>query len=179
MVMASGQMAIHTRQEGKVLVLGLDPGRDKTGFAFVNLEGELLLSGIFPSGQREKFFAEIESKSPDLSSWITEGRIEALPENLCGHVRAVIIGDGTTSREFARYVHDRTSCWKCDILTVDESNTTLEARGLYWKIHEPGFLMRLVPEGMRVPKRTLDDLAAWAVTLRGLKKYRDIRRNKL
>ena len=66
-----------------------------------------------------------------------------------------------------------------EIITVDERNTTLEARSLYWRLHRPGIFVRLLPEGMRVPPRVIDDLAAWAVALRGLKEYRDIRGNKL
>ena len=177
MALDSGQMAIHSGQ--KDLALGLDPGRDKTGFAFVNLDGGLVVSGIFSSHERENFFAEIERALPNLSHWIQEDRSESLPENLTHHLRVIIIGDGTTSQEFSSWVKNRTSCYGCDIMTVDERNTTLEARSLYWKIHRPGLMSRLIPEGLRVPKRVLDDLAAWAVALRGVKKYRDIRQDKL
>lgn len=170
-------MAIYSGE--KNLALGLDPGRDKTGFAFVNLDGDLLLSGIFPTSEREIFFAGITGAAPNLSAWITEGSSDFLPANLGDELRFVVVGDGTTSREFAAWTEGVFSACGCEILTVDERNTTLEARGLYWKIHEPGFLTRLLPEGLRVPGRVLDDLAAWAVALRGLKKYRDIRRNKL
>ena len=177
MAVDSGQMAVHSWE--KYLVLGLDPGKDKTGFAFVDSEGGLILSWIFPSCERESFFAEIEMHERGLSSWITEGSAELLPENLSGHVKAVFVGDGTTSREFAGFVRERVSGWECEVMTADERKTTLEARGLYWRLHRPGFWACLLPEGMRVPGRVLDDLAAWAVALRGLKKYRDIRRNKL
>ena len=177
MAVASGQVAVHAGE--KDLVLGLDPGRDKTGFAFVNLDGGLAAAGIFPTADRENFFAGIESSVSVLRDCFTEGNADFLPENLCGHVAAVIIGDGTTSREFSGYVRERVAGWDCEVLAVDERNTTLEARSLYWKVHRPGFWLRLLPEGMRVPERVLDDFAAWAVALRGLKKYRAIRRNKL
>lgn len=152
-----------------MLVLGLDPGRDKTGFAFVNQEGGLILSGIFPTCEREKFFA-------DFTPYVIEIRGGEYDADMMRQVDFIAVGDGTTSRGFAEFV--RGMAW-CDVVTVDERNTTLEARGLYWRLHEPGFFARLMPEGMRVPERMLDDLAAWAVALRGLKKYRDIRRNKL
>ena len=177
MALASGQMAIHSGE--KDLALGLDPGRDKTGFAFVNLDGGLVVSGIFSSRERENFFAEIEREIPNLSSWIQEGNPNFLPESPSHHLRVIIIGNGTTSREFSSWVENRVSGYGCDIMLVDERNTTLEARSLYWKIHRPGLLSRLIPEGLRVPKRVLDDLAAWAVALRGVKNYRDIRQNKL
>ena len=177
MALDSGQMAIHSGE--KDLALGLDPGRDKTGFAFVNLDGGLVVSGIFSSHERENFFAEIEKALPDLTSWIQEGSTKLLPENPNTRLRVIIIGDGTTSREFLSWVENRVSFYGCDIISVDERNTTLEARSLYWKIHRPGLMSRLIPEGLRVPKRVLDDLAAWAVALRGVKNYRDIRQDKL
>ena len=167
MALASGQVAVHTGKGS--LALGLDPGRDKTGFAFVDFDGGLVVSGIFPTADSDAFVA-------DFRPYIIEGSSEELPDDALGHVEFIAIGDGTTSREFSGKVR----AWaRCEVLEVDERNTTLEARGLYWKIHRPGIFVRLRPEGLRVPSRVLDDLAAWAVALRGLKKYRDIRGNKL
>ena len=160
-------MGIYVRE--KDLVLGLDPGRDKTGFAFVNREGDLLLSGIFPSFETEKFF-------DDFTPYIIERNLDFCAEEIITRVEFIAIGNGTTSKVFTEKLRTITGH---EIITVDEKNTTIEARSLYWKIHKPGILMRLLPEGMRVPPRVVDDLAAFAVALRGLKKYRDIRRNKL
>ena len=160
-------MAVYVRE--KDLALGLDPGRDKTGFAFVNLDGELLVSGIFPTAEIEKFFA-------DFTPYVIECRTDSGHDDMISRAEFIAVGNGTTSKDFVRLVKNIAGL---EVITVDEKNTTLEARGLYWKIHKPSFWTRLMPEGMRVPKRPLDDLAAWAVALRGLKKYRDIRRNKL
>ena len=170
MAVADGQMGIHVRE--KCIVLGIDPGRDKTGFAFVDGQGGLIASGIFPTHEHAKFFAALTAKSGNLSQWLTEGDADSLP----GSVKFIAIGNGTHSREFAQLVRKNLPC---EVLTVDERNTTLEARNLYWKIHKPNFWTRLLPEGLRVPKRVLDDLAAWAIALRGLKKYRDINQNRL
>ena len=167
MALASRQMGIYVRE--KDLVLGLDPGRDKTGFAFVNREGDLLLSGIFPSSETEKFF-------DDFTPYVIERNLDFCAEEIMSRVEFIAIGNGTTSRVFTEKLRTITGH---EIITVDEKNTTIEARSLYWKIHKPGIFMRLLPEGMRVPPRVVDDLAAFAVALRGLKKYRDIRRNKL
>ena len=57
MAVADGQMGIHFRQE--YIVLGFDPGRDKTGFSFVNSEGSLIASGIFPSSESDRFFGAV------------------------------------------------------------------------------------------------------------------------
>ena len=155
MAMASGQVGIHPGE--KNLALGLDPGRNKTGFAFVNLDGELLITGIFSTAERDRFF-----DADDFSAWLTEGS----QTKLNGRISFIFIGNGTGSKEFSAYVKSKVR--GCQIVSVDESRTTLEARKLYWKIHKPGLLMRLLPESLRVPSRPLDDLAALALTLRGL-----------
>ena len=38
--------------------------------------------------------------------------------------------------------------------------TTMNARRRYWRENPPGCLARLVPEGMRLPPRPIDDYAA-------------------
>lgn len=167
MAVASRQMGIYAGE--KDLVLGLDPGRDKNGFAFVSLEGGLILSGIFPSSEIENFFS-------DPTPYILEGRLDSESPGAFPPVKFIAVGNGTTSRDFTEQVRLITGR---EIITVDEKNTTIEARSLYWKVHRPGIFQRLLPEGMRVPPRVVDDFAAWAVALRGLKKYRDIRRNRL
>lgn len=148
------------------MILAFDPGRDKTGFAFVDDDGDLILSGIFEAHERGKFFDAL-IHGDNLAGYIIERRHESFPENIIMSVKFIAIGNGTHSREFHDYVKTRTSI---EILTVDERNTTLEARKLYWKIHEPGLIMRLMPESMRVPSRVLDDLAAWSIGIRALKK---------
>ena len=172
MAVAYGQMGIHTRQEH--IVLGLDPGRDKTGFAFVDDEGGLIASGIFPSSRSDTFFRAV-TVGENLTEFLIEGDSQTLPK-IPDSIRFIAIGNGTHSKDFTERVR---AAFSCEVLTVDESNTTLEARGLYWKIHAPNFWMRFIPEGLRVPARVLDDLAAWAIALRALKKYRDINQNKL
>ena len=167
----------------KNLVLAFDPGRDKTGYAFTDLTGELILSGIFETGEREKFFDGLEIGR---IRNIIEGSSELLPQDLLEHVKFIAIGNGTNSKNFVEHV--KIFCDKIErvifserieIIIVDEKNTTLEARNLYWKIHEPKFWMKIFPESLRVPARVLDDLAAWAIALRAVKKYRDISANKL
>ncbi len=208
MVLDNGQMGIHARQ--KSIVLALDPGRDKTGFAFVNHDGGLVLSGIFPTSDSMKFFEAVKSDVHMLSSYVTEGTLDELTRvsgadygrtsqtaecvdnfteenthtehihaNSAGIIDAtafVAVGNGTHSKNFTAQVRANLPC---EIVIVDEKNTTLEARRLYWQIHRPRFLMRLIPQGLRVPDRILDDLAAWAIAIRAVKKYRDIFRNKL
>ncbi len=155
MALANGQMGIYTGE--KSLVLGLDPGRDKVGFAFVKLNGDLIASGIFPANERDKFFA-----GENLSGYVIEGKADSI---LLGGVKFIALGNGTNSKNFHEYVKSKLTC---EIIIVDEKNSTLDARKLYWKIHKPGLFVRILPEKFRVPKRILDDLAAWEISLRAL-----------
>lgn len=181
MVLDNGQMDIHVRQvENSKQELGskkffslltpncclaFDPGRDKTGFALADFNGELILSGIFPSVKREKFFDALLNKKV-LNEFIIEYLNEKILDfsDLISRIKFIAIGNGTHSKEF----YEAAKVLNFEIKITDERNTTLEARNLYWKLHKPGFFLRFLPEGLRVPPRVLDDLAAWAIARRAL-----------
>jgi len=76
----------------------------------------------------------------------------------------VLLGDGTGSRELAAALRGRGLCPEL----VDETGTSEMARLLYWRRHPPRGVGRLVPLGMRVPPRPIDDFAAYAIALRVL-----------
>jgi len=76
----------------------------------------------------------------------------------------VLVGDGTGSRA----VVERLRARGVAPTLVDERDTTLVARGLYFKDHPPHGLSRLLPSGMRAPPRPIDDYAAYAIALRWL-----------
>ncbi|HEY9806770.1 MAG TPA: hypothetical protein V6D04_09380, partial [Candidatus Obscuribacterales bacterium] len=46
------------------------------------------------------------------------------------------------------------------VVLVDERYSSLEARDRYWKMYPPKGLYRLIPQGMRTPPRSLDDIVA-------------------
>ncbi|MDJ0527388.1 MAG: resolvase, partial [Microcystis sp. M53600_WE12] len=46
------------------------------------------------------------------------------------------------------------------ITLVDERNSTLEARDRYWQMFPPKGLQKLIPQGMRLPDRPIDDIVA-------------------
>ena len=151
----------------KNLILAFDPGRDKTGFALVNFNGGLIFSGMFPSQEREKFFDMLLNKK-SIEEFIIEGEYKE-HENFFSRIKFIAVGNGTHSKEFYESIKNKFPP-ELEIKIVDEKNTTLEARKLYWKIHKPGFFIKILPEGLRVPKRVLDDLAAWAIALRWVNK---------
>ena len=157
-------------KELEKIILGVDPGRDKIGFAFVNYNNrELILSGIFYFNELENFINKIKifnnlNNFKDFEEWQRENFINNF--NLNKNFELIIaLGDGTKSREFKDYLENNLNN---KIIIVDETGTTLEARNLYWRLHKPKLLTRLLPQGMRVPERILDDLAAWAVARRAV-----------
>ncbi|MDR3231544.1 MAG: hypothetical protein LBT65_08885 [Synergistaceae bacterium] len=74
------------------------------------------------------------------------------------------LGNGTGSREAAECVMR----FGLKMFLVDERGTTLAARDLYWKLHRPGLWRRCLPRSLWAPPGILDDMAAWAIALRGI-----------
>lgn len=70
----------------------------------------------------------------------------------------VVLGERTGAREVRAAIEAAVS--DATIVAVDEHMTTLEARRRYWRERPPRGLMRLVPEGLRVPPEPIDDWAA-------------------
>ena len=153
-------MGIHTE-----IVLGLDPGRDKIGFAAVRRDKSFLFSGILPALEDavwERALGREGNIREIFSPWLREcpsSPTEGLKLSL------IVVGNGTCSGTLLDAVR---RCALCEVLCVDERGTTLEARKLYWRLHRPAWWQRLLPQGMRVPSRPLDDLAAWAIANRGM-----------
>lgn len=144
------------------VILGLDPGRDKFGWAFVAPDGSLLVSGIIPICRAEELVGSLLAGSlEEVSSFTRENpwMVERLdvPD-------LVLLGNGTARQGLAGILVSR----KRAFTLFDETNTTLEARPLYWLLHPPKGLARFLPESLRVPPRPIDDLAAWVLARRFL-----------
>jgi len=144
---------------------GIDPGRDKFGFA-VTEDAELLFSAVIPIERLDNTVALLASgRWSGLSLWGQEIFISAAELDDIGvNAKNVLfyLGTGTGSDVFVSKL--RGSELRC--LPIDESYSTLEGRALYWQLHPPRGLWRLVPTSLRVPPRPIDDLAAWAIVLK-------------
>lgn len=125
-------------------LLAVDPGREKVGLARVSLEGAILWRSIAPRSQLERVLAELAVQAPD----------------------AVVIGDGTTSKEAKRLLERAFGAER--VHQVDEKHSTLEARGLYFADNPPRGLWRLVPLSMQSPPVSIDDYAAVVLARRWL-----------
>lgn len=133
-------------------VLGIDPGREKMGLAVVDAEGALLWRAIITP----KEFATM------LPNVLREWSVERIA---LGHSTA----SGRTQSELGA-VLGSSSSGAVQVMVVDETGSTLEARQLYWEAKPPTGWRRLVPLSMQVPPEPVDDFAAAVVARRSLEK---------
>jgi len=146
------------------MILGIDPGSSKIGWAFTDNRGLLLYSGIWICGMASFAGVVIAKRWSSLEKSFLEGSVD----NVSGKdLFPIVIGKGTSSDRFVHLLDPGTVS---SLQFVDESFTTLEARRLYWVIHEPGLLRKVFPFLCQLVPRDTDDLAAWAIILRYLKK---------
>ena len=124
-------------------VLGIDPGTRKAGFAILAEDGAVHDLGIEPIG----------GLLP---------RVRALIETY--PVRAIALGRGTN----ADVVAAELAPLGVPVVLVDERETTLRARKLYFSDYPPRGWRRLIPLGMQVPPRPIDDYAAVLIARRFL-----------
>ncbi|WP_330202256.1 pre-16S rRNA-processing nuclease YqgF [Cyanobacterium sp. Dongsha4] len=131
-----------------MIFLGFDPGRDKCGLAIVTIDKQILWHEVVKS---EDAIASIENLWSNYQ-----------PNKL-------IIGNLTTSKEWKQKIIDKLNLSSV-IEFVDEKNSTLEARELYWQMYPPKGLGRLIPQSLKVPPRPIDDLVAILLVQRYINK---------
>ncbi len=118
-------------------ILGLDPGRDKCGVAIINDQQEVIDHQIINSQEAIAMIQQlVQQHAIDL----------------------IVMGDGTTSKSWQQQIES--SLAKVPVISVNETNSTLEARDRYWVMYPPKGLQRIVPQGLRVPPRPVDDIVA-------------------
>jgi RNase H-fold protein (predicted Holliday junction resolvase) len=128
-----------------VTVLGLDPGTRKCGYAIVTGVGaKPLMLGIAPVEALAERLREIVSRNP---------------------VGVAAIGRGTNAAAVAAVVQSL----GIPVELVDERETTLQARARFFRDHPPRGWRRLIPAGMLLPDRPIDDYAALLIAERYLK----------
>ncbi|QTX32776.1 endonuclease [Aminithiophilus ramosus] len=138
--------------------LAFDPGRNKVGWALAREGGRLVASGIVAVGELDLFLDAFFGGELLADRWLRE---ELVPRPWQIGPGRVILGTGTGSDLLARRLLLRHISFE----EVDESFSTLRARELYWRLHPPRGLLRLLPSGLRLPPRDVDDLAAWSLLL--------------
>jgi hypothetical protein len=123
---------------------GLDPGRSKCGLVLADAgRGTILAAAILAP----------EESLALLRRWQEQAGLVT-----------VVLGNGTGSR-----------IWPPQLArlglrseTVEEAGTTLAARQRYWQLGGSGGWRRLLPEGLRLPPRDIDDVVAQLLVERHL-----------
>lgn len=72
--------------------------------------------------------------------------------------KIILIGNSKKGKDIDKQLNS--SNIKSEIIFVDETNSTLEARKLYWQENKPKGFWRLIPESLRLPPVHYDDYAA-------------------
>ena len=126
-------------------ILAVDPGRDKCGLAVTDENGALLWCLVSPRAQT------LDAIQQAVEQW---------------SVTQFVVGDSTASGELCEAVGSR---WpQIQLQVVDETGSTLEARGLYWQEKPPRGWRRLTPLSLQVPPEPIDDFAALVLARRFL-----------
>ncbi len=131
----------------KKVLLGVDPGRAKTGVALMTQEGKLVNYAVL----------------------LTENFCEELSLLLTGlEPQIIVLGNGTTSTEMQETLEKLFPT--VALVSVEEGGSTQEARKLYWEMNPPTGWRKLLPLGLLVPPGNLDGLAAVVLLQRYLAK---------
>lgn len=127
-----------------MMTLGVDPGTRKCGYALIERTGGTPIElGITPIEQLESSLRALTARH---------------------RVDIVALGRGTNSSHVAG-VLGRLGLTHA---LVDERETTLLARGRFFIDHPPRGWKRLIPRGMLLPDRPIDDYAALLIAERYL-----------
>lgn len=132
-----------------MMILGIDPGRDKCGLALCE-PGRVLARAIVSPAAVPGVVLE----------WAASHRIEA-----------IVVGGGTGSRQIVAALAGLPASGRLPPVSVaEERDTTLAARRRYFEEHPARGWRRFVPRSFQVPPEPYDDHAAAAIAERWLAK---------
>ena len=123
------------------MILGIDPGTRKCGYAVVRAGLPPVTIGIVETPALSALVAELLTRHP---------------------IEVIALGSGT----HAPPVRLLLGGCGLPVHVVDERETTLLARARYFADHPPRGWRRLVPRGMLLPPRPIDDYAALLIAER-------------
>ncbi len=128
------------------MILSIDPGRNKCGFAILKDDLTVVEKGIIASEDIPKLFSLIINYS----------------------INTVILGSGTGHKEIADKISNMNQ--QINIVYMPEYNSTLEAKARYFIENPPKGFWRFIPKTLQVPQRPIDDYAAVILAERHLKR---------
>lgn len=124
-----------------IKLLAIDPGTVKCGLAILDSGGEVLFRKISPTATIHDRLAEL------INQW---------------DITHVVYGESTGSKSMRKLLEVLQQGTKSTFAlhSVDERNSTLEARPLYWQEYPRRGLLRLLPISLLSPPVAIDDFAA-------------------
>jgi RNase H-fold protein (predicted Holliday junction resolvase) len=123
------------------MILGIDPGTRKCGYAVVQAGLPPVAIGIVETHALFALVTELLARHP---------------------IDVIALGSGT----HAPPVKLLLAACGLPVHDVDERETTLRARSRYFADHPPRGWRRLIPRGMLLPPRPIDDYAALLIAER-------------
>ncbi|MCU0544624.1 MAG: pre-16S rRNA-processing nuclease YqgF [Oscillatoriaceae cyanobacterium Prado104] len=120
------------------MILGFDPGKDKCGIAVMSRDKNVSYHEVVKSDEAISTIQSLCKQFP---------------------VQLLVMGDQTTSKSWKQKLTQSLSPF-IKIVQIDERYSSLEARTRYWQMYPPEGLSRLIPQGMRIPPRPVDDIVA-------------------
>jgi hypothetical protein len=116
-------------------LVGFDPGRSKCGLALTDPDRRRVVEACVLPAERAL------------------GQVQAWQRR--APLAAIVLGDGTGSGHWQEVLAPLAT-----LLLVPEAGTTLAARHRYWELEPPRSWWRLLPRGLRIPRRDIDDVVA-------------------
>jgi RNase H-fold protein (predicted Holliday junction resolvase) len=114
----------------------IDPGRSKCGLVLADPEASrVLAAGVLPPLRCRELLLQWCNQHP---------------------FAKVLLGDGTGSQPWLPWLAEQ----QLSTLLVPEAGTTLAARERYWQLERPRGWRCLLPRGLRLPPRDVDDVVA-------------------
>jgi RNase H-fold protein (predicted Holliday junction resolvase) len=120
------------------VILGFDPGRQKCGLAVMGIDRRLYEHQVIMA---ESAIATIEALQ------------QVYPISL------LVMGDQTSAKEWKQKLSQSLK-QPLRIVLIDERYSSQEGRERYWQMYPPKGMWRLIPQGMRLPPRPIDDIVA-------------------
>jgi len=126
------------------LILVIDPGREKLGLVLYSPPKGIIARKVLTCGEFPAYWQNLKNNY---------------------EIDKIILGNGTGSDFFEDFFQQE----EREVLTVDEEGTSEEARKLYFLENPPRRLKKLVPRGLLMPPRSIDDYSAQILLQRFLK----------
>ena len=117
-------------------VISIDPGKSKCGLVLAEISEKIVYEAII-------------LKSECLANYV---------RNLitAEDISQIIIGNGTTSRE----IREKLYCFRKEIITFEEKNTTYRAKARYFELFPINGLKFLIPRDFFILNKNLDAISA-------------------